>query len=55
VSRDEFTLFMSQTFDRLDVDKSGVLDRRELRQMTIPNWAAPDCVHIAFPECGGGN
>ena len=55
VSKDEFKQFMGQTFDRLDLDKSGVLERRELRQMTIPNWAVPDCGHIAFPECSGGN
>src|ERR1700693_3875775 len=30
VSKDEFIEFMSQTFDRLDVNKSGQLEREEL-------------------------
>jgi len=38
VSKDEFLQYMSQTFDRLDVNKSGQLERNELRQMTVPNW-----------------
>lgn len=38
VSKDEFLQFMSQTFDRLDVNKSGQLEPDELRQLTIPNW-----------------
>lgn len=38
VSKDEFMNYMSQTFDRLDINKSGTLEPNELRQMTIPNW-----------------
>jgi len=38
VSKDEFLKFMSQTFDRLDVNKSGELERQELRQLDDPNW-----------------
>jgi Ca2+-binding EF-hand superfamily protein len=37
VSKDEFIEFMSQTFDRLDVDRSGQLERNEIRRMTDPN------------------
>jgi Ca2+-binding EF-hand superfamily protein len=53
VSKDEFRQFMDQTFDRLDVNKSGTLEPGELRQMTRPNWPLDDCVHGAFPQCGG--
>jgi len=38
VSKDEFMDFMSQTFDRLDINKSGTLEPNELRPMTQPNW-----------------
>jgi Ca2+-binding EF-hand superfamily protein len=38
VSKDEVMNFMSQTFDRLDVNKSGTLEPNELRQTTLPNW-----------------
>jgi Ca2+-binding EF-hand superfamily protein len=38
VSKDEFLQFMSQTFDRLDVDQSGELERDELRHLDDPNW-----------------
>jgi hypothetical protein len=38
VSKDEFMNYMSQTFDRLDVNKSGTLEPNELRRMTIPRW-----------------
>jgi Ca2+-binding EF-hand superfamily protein len=38
VSKDEFLQFISQTFDRLDVNKSGGLERNELRRMADPNW-----------------
>jgi translation elongation factor P/translation initiation factor 5A len=31
VSKDEFMRFMDQTFDRLDVNKSGTLEPREPR------------------------
>jgi Ca2+-binding EF-hand superfamily protein len=53
VSKDEFMQFMGQTFDRLDVNKSGTLEPGELRQMTRPSWLLGDCVRSAFPECGG--
>jgi len=39
VSKDEFMQFMSQTFDRLDVNRSGQLEPSELRTLTVPNWA----------------
>jgi Ca2+-binding EF-hand superfamily protein len=38
VSKDEFMNYMSQTFDRLDVNKSGTLEPNELRRMTLPRW-----------------
>jgi len=38
VSKDEFLQFMSQTFDRLDVNQSGQLEREELRHLDDPNW-----------------
>jgi hypothetical protein len=38
VSKDEFMNYMSQTFDRLDVKKSGQLGPPELRRMTVPNF-----------------
>ena len=38
VSKDEFMQFMSQTFDRLDVNRSGQLEPGELRPLTTPNW-----------------
>jgi Ca2+-binding EF-hand superfamily protein len=38
VSKDEFLQFMSQTFDRLDVNKSGELEREELRHLDDPDW-----------------
>ena len=38
VSRDEFLQFMGQIFDKLDINRSGQLERSELRQMTNPNW-----------------
>ncbi len=41
VSKDEFLQYMSQTFDRLDVNKSGQLERGELRPMMSPSWAVP--------------
>jgi Ca2+-binding EF-hand superfamily protein len=36
VSKEEFMDFMSQTFDRLDVNKSGALEPNELRPMSSP-------------------
>jgi Ca2+-binding EF-hand superfamily protein len=38
VSKEEFMNFMSQTFDRLDVNKSGTLETNEMRSMTNPTW-----------------
>jgi Ca2+-binding EF-hand superfamily protein len=54
VSKEEFMQFMSQTFDRIDVDKNGTLEPKELRQTAIPRAVARDCVHRDFPECSGG-
>jgi Ca2+-binding EF-hand superfamily protein len=55
VSREEFMEFMERTFDRIDVDKNGTLEPKELRQTAIPRAVLRDCVHRAFPECSGGN
>ena len=38
VSKDEFLQFMSETFDRLDINRSGQLEPNEVRRMTLPNW-----------------
>jgi Ca2+-binding EF-hand superfamily protein len=38
VSRDEFMQYMGRTFDRLDINRSGSLERNELRQMAVPGW-----------------
>jgi Ca2+-binding EF-hand superfamily protein len=38
VSKDEFMNFMSRTFDRLDVNKSGALEPNEMQNMGIPSW-----------------
>ena len=38
VSKDEFLQYMSQTFDRLDVNQSGELEREELRHLDDPSW-----------------
>jgi Ca2+-binding EF-hand superfamily protein len=38
VSKDEFLQYMSQTFDRLDVNQSGELEREELQELNDPNW-----------------
>ena len=38
VSKQEFMDFMSQTFDRLDINKSGTLERHELRPLLTPGW-----------------
>ena len=38
VSKDEFLQFMSETFDRLDINRSGQLEPNEVRRMTSPNW-----------------
>jgi hypothetical protein len=38
VSKEEFMDFMSQTFDRLDVNHGGQLEREELRRLARPDW-----------------
>jgi Ca2+-binding EF-hand superfamily protein len=54
VSKDEFLAFMGQTFDHLDANKSGTIERGELSQLTRRRWWPwQDCVHVAFPQCGG--
>jgi Ca2+-binding EF-hand superfamily protein len=55
VSKDEFMQFMSQEFDRLDADKSGALETKEMRPIRNPSWPLGGCVRRAFPECSGGN
>jgi hypothetical protein len=37
VSKDEFMQYMSQMFDRLDVDRSEQLEPKELRRATSPD------------------
>jgi Ca2+-binding EF-hand superfamily protein len=37
VTKDEFLRFMSQAFNRLDVDKNERLEREELRRLSDPN------------------
>jgi Ca2+-binding EF-hand superfamily protein len=54
VSKDEFMQFMSRTFDRLDVNKSGTLEHRELHSLVAPGGLLGDCVHTPFPQCSGG-
>jgi Ca2+-binding EF-hand superfamily protein len=46
VSKDEFLQFVSQTFDRLDANKNGELEREELRQMDDPDWLLCHDMHI---------
>jgi Ca2+-binding EF-hand superfamily protein len=55
VSKDEFLQFMGREFDRLDSDKSGTLEPKELRAIRNPSWPLGDCVRKPFPECSGGN
>jgi Ca2+-binding EF-hand superfamily protein len=38
VSKKEFLDFMSETFDRLDVNRSGQLESEQLKPMTKPHW-----------------
>jgi Ca2+-binding EF-hand superfamily protein len=38
VSKDEFIQFMSQEFDRLDVNKNGTLEPGELRPLATGSW-----------------
>lgn len=54
VTKDEFMQFMGQTFDRLDVNKSGTLEPRELHPLTTPRGLLGDCVRVPFPQCSGG-
>jgi Ca2+-binding EF-hand superfamily protein len=42
VTKDEFLQFMSQTFDRLDANKSGRLERGELRRLSNTNLICHD-------------
>ena len=42
VTKDEFLQFMSQTFDRLDANKSGRLEREELRRLSNTNLICHD-------------
>ena len=48
VSKDEFIQFVGQTFDRLDINRNGQLERPEMRQMTAPKW-----LHIGVPHAPG--
>jgi Ca2+-binding EF-hand superfamily protein len=48
VSKDEFLQFMSQTFDRLDVNKSGGLERLELRHLEDPDWQVCQDLGICY-------
>jgi Ca2+-binding EF-hand superfamily protein len=41
VSKDEFMEYMSQTFDRLDVNKGGQLERSELSNAELPFGKVP--------------
>jgi len=41
VSKNEFIDFMSERFDRLDVNGDRRLEPVELRALRIPNWRAP--------------
>lgn len=38
VSKEEFMSFMSDTFDRLDINANRELEVSELRPLTNPNW-----------------
>ena len=38
VSKDEFMNYMSQTFDRLDVNRNQQLEPNELRPFSAPYW-----------------
>jgi hypothetical protein len=54
VSKDEFMEFMSREFDRLDVNKSGTLEPREMRPIRNPSWPLGGCARRPFPQCSGG-
>jgi hypothetical protein len=51
VSKDEFLQFMSQEFDRLDVNKNGQLELQELRPLRNPSWPLGRCASRPFPQC----
>jgi hypothetical protein len=51
VSKDEFLQFMGREFDRLDVDKNGTLDQKEMRPIRNPSWPLGSCAKRAFPQC----
>jgi len=46
VSRDEFLQYMGQTFDRLDVNRSGQLEPSELRPLASSNWMRCDALAL---------
>lgn len=51
VTKEEFLNYMGRTFDRLDLNKSGMLERDEMHQMATQKWLIEDCVHVPFPQC----
>jgi Ca2+-binding EF-hand superfamily protein len=51
VSKDEFLQFMGREFDRLDSDKSGTLEHKEMRPLRNPSWPLGSCAYRAFPAC----
>lgn len=46
VSKDEFMQYMSEVFDRLDINANRELEAGELRPMTSPNWLRCDALAI---------
>lgn len=44
VSKEEFMQYMSQTFDKLDVNANRELEAAELRPLTSPNWSRCDAL-----------
>jgi hypothetical protein len=48
VSKDEFMQFIGETFDRLDVNKTGTLAPRELQRTAIPRAAQPDLCTFSY-------
>jgi Ca2+-binding EF-hand superfamily protein len=54
VSKDEFMQFMGREFDRLDADKSGTLEPKEMRPIRNPSWPLGSCARRPFPQCSGG-
>jgi hypothetical protein len=51
VSKEEFLQFMGREFDRLDVDKSGTLEQKEMLPLRNPSWPLGNCAKRAFPQC----